>query len=223
MRRRRRRDDFRARARRAAVRFNGSRRPEFGQLAIRATVLDRAKNSATYRAELSLVAGAAGTCTAPPIERRRRDNREPAPASTGAVHRAVDVASACESTSGWTSASARAAAIASTARESNMAGYATGRAPFRLSSVAASTPNDGVTPTAVRPLSRRRPYTDDAAADQRRRQLECRGVDASKRNSRRRSKLPKAASSKRRRTARASPPWIRSVSSSVKRLPRRPR
>jgi hypothetical protein len=128
-------------------------------LAIRATVMDRAKNTATYRTELSLVAGAAfpalPSITAPSNA-----------FSTGAagLFNAPSALQAPANNSGWTSASA--ALPQAPAQPANQTWpAAAGRSPFRLSSVGTTTPNDGVTTYGSPPVITTPPVTPTPPAD----------------------------------------------------------
>jgi len=128
-------------------------------LAIRATVMDRAKNTATFRAELSLVAGAG--MPAPTLSTAPNNATS---AGATSLFGAPSALQAPANTSGWTSASA--ALPQAPMPPANQAWPASpGRAPFRLSSVATSTPNDGVTTYGSPPVITTPPVTPPPPAD----------------------------------------------------------
>lgn len=120
-------------------------------LAIRATVLDKAKNIATFRAELTLVAG---TATSVPSSMVGGSN--PTSVNKNSPFTAPMSLSA-PPTSGWTSATN---APPQTAPPENQPWPAiTDRIPFRLSSAAAPAPNDGVTAYGSPPIITTPPVT----------------------------------------------------------------
>jgi hypothetical protein len=110
-------------------------------LAIRATVLDRAKNTATYRAELSSFA-AVGAATLPFSTVPNHQIPAASPNDTSSLFTAPTAFQA-PVTPGWTSASGAAPPSAAPANQTWPAAAA--RAPFRLSSVSTVAPSDGVT------------------------------------------------------------------------------
>jgi hypothetical protein len=134
-------------------------------MAIRATVLDRAKNTATYRAELSPVAGAGAA--APPsgvgstygigadvgswgpetnqLLRLPAPGPQPPAAPTAGSSSLFGVPTPLQAStpSGWSSAHGMPPQIAAPTNQAWPA--VPGRTPFRLSSVAVPTASDGVT------------------------------------------------------------------------------
>jgi hypothetical protein len=107
--------------------------------AIRATVLDRAKNAASYRAELELMAGPLMTSPSTVTGTAPTSN---GPAAASATN-ALPVQLPSPATSGWTSAGNAPAVNASPANQTWPA--VPGRTPFRLSNTATTTRTDGVT------------------------------------------------------------------------------
>ncbi len=129
-------------------------------VAIRATVLDRAKNAATYRAEVTLIA--ANGIAAPPLS--ATPNGASAAASNG-IFGAPSGLPTPPNSSGWVSASAAPPPgfalpqAAATPVNQPWPANVTGRSPFRLSSVAVSIPNDGVTAYGSPPVITAPPLT----------------------------------------------------------------
>jgi hypothetical protein len=134
-------------------------------LAIRATVSDRAKNVATYRAELSLIArtgaptfplgaGPTNASASAAVSFGPKINQSVGPVTPVAhpptpsqpdTNSLISAPSSLHtpSTSGWTSASGATSQSVPPVNQTWPA--VTGRVPFRLSGIAASSPNDGVT------------------------------------------------------------------------------
>jgi hypothetical protein len=123
-------------------------------LAIRATVMDLAKNTATYRAELSLVAGVG--VSAPPSA-----TTSAIPIGTVgpfAAPLSPQAPSSAANSSGWTSASVASQAPAAPVNQPWPA-TTTNRTPFRLSSVATQAQDDGVTAYGNPPVVTTPPVT----------------------------------------------------------------
>ncbi|MCI0331784.1 MAG: hypothetical protein L0228_00995 [Planctomycetes bacterium] len=135
-------------------------------VAIRATVLDRAKNAATYRSEVTLIA--ANGIDAPPLS--ATPNSASAAVSNGIFGAPLGLPAAANA-SGWVSASAASPPGSALPQAAAMPANqpwpatATGRSPFRLSSVAASTPNDGVTSYGSPPVITAPPVIDAPPPD----------------------------------------------------------
>jgi hypothetical protein len=108
-------------------------------IAIRATIADRAGNSGSYHAQV--VVGSAGIAaqqrTAPPIP--------PTSESPSDLFAAPPAPNPVPQSSGWTSNSAPATAVAQPKANQPWPADTTSHTPFRLSSIAASRPADDVT------------------------------------------------------------------------------
>jgi hypothetical protein len=109
--------------------------------AIRATVLDQAKNTATFRAELSLLAGARAATFA--LGAAPNPQFPAPPQNIASSLFTAPTTFQSPTTSGWTSSTGAAPQMAAPANQPWPA--AATRVPFRLSSVATVAPSDGVT------------------------------------------------------------------------------
>lgn len=127
-------------------------------LAIRATVMDLAKNTATYRTELNLVAS--GAVPALPVS-AATVTASPAAASRVFAGPTLAPTTAMPS-NGWTSASTMPAGPTLPSNQPWPA-TATDRVPFRLSSVGAKTEDDGVTSYGSPPVVTSPPITPTPA------------------------------------------------------------